>query len=51
MTASVPPGASRPLPPPASAGGTVPPAGQPHQVTPRATWLLAPNPAPMTGPR
>jgi glyoxylase-like metal-dependent hydrolase (beta-lactamase superfamily II) len=36
------------LPPPASAGGTVPPAGQPHQVTPRATWLLAPNPGPMT---
>ena len=36
------------LPPPASAGGTVPPAGQPLQVTPRATWLLAPNPGPMT---
>jgi glyoxylase-like metal-dependent hydrolase (beta-lactamase superfamily II) len=36
------------LPPPNSAGGAVPPAGQPHQVTPRATWLLAPNPGPMT---
>jgi glyoxylase-like metal-dependent hydrolase (beta-lactamase superfamily II) len=36
------------LPPPASAGATVPPAGQPLQVTPRATWLLAPNPGPMT---
>ena len=53
MTGSVPPGASQPgaslpLPPPASAGGTVPPVGQPHQVTPRATWLLAPNPGPMT---
>jgi glyoxylase-like metal-dependent hydrolase (beta-lactamase superfamily II) len=26
----------------------MPPAGQPHQVTPRVTWLLAPNPGPMT---
>jgi len=36
------------LPPPASAGAAVPPAGQPLQVSPRATWLLAPNPGPMT---
>ena len=44
-----PPFPARPtLPPPASAGGTVPPAGEPLQVTPRATWLLAPNPGPMT---
>jgi glyoxylase-like metal-dependent hydrolase (beta-lactamase superfamily II) len=53
MTGTTQPGGpSRPggpaLPPPASAGGTVPPAGQPLQVTPRATWLLAPNPGPMT---
>jgi glyoxylase-like metal-dependent hydrolase (beta-lactamase superfamily II) len=42
------PGTTPHLPPPASAGAVVPPAGQPLQVTPRATWLLAPNPGPMT---
>lgn len=29
-------------------GPVVPSAGQPLQVTTRATWLLAPNPGPMT---
>jgi len=47
MTSATQPGAT-PLPPPASAGATLPPAGQPRQVTPRATLLLAPNPGPMT---
>jgi len=59
MTGSVSPGGpTRPggsaqpggpaLPPSASAGAVVPPAGRPLQVTTRATWLLAPNPGPMT---
>ena len=49
MTGTSQPGSpSQPLPPPASAGAAVPPAGQPLQVTSRATWLLAPNPGPMT---
>ena len=29
-------------------GGLIGPAGVPRQVTARATWLLAPNPGPMT---
>jgi glyoxylase-like metal-dependent hydrolase (beta-lactamase superfamily II) len=34
--------------PEAAPGETVGPAGVPRQVTARATWLLAPNPGPMT---
>src|ERR1700760_4395196 len=49
MTQSVDGGASgNPLPAPPPPPGPMAQTGVPYQVTPRATWLLAPNPGPMT---
>jgi len=42
------PAAASSAPAVAPQGGPVPPAGVPNAVTARATWLLAPNPGPMT---